>query len=59
MLKVVNSLFNNKESQDYIDFAEKEFNRQFKIDNEIINSYFERMKNQLLGFQILKETMTV
>ena len=43
MLKVVNSLFNNKESQDYIDFAEKEFNRQFKIDNEIINSYFERM----------------
>lgn len=45
MLKVVNNLFNNHESKAYIDFAEKEFNRQFEINEEILNSYFEKMES--------------
>lgn len=43
MLKVANNLFSNQHAQIYIDFAEKEFNKQFNIDDDKLNSYFEKM----------------
>lgn len=43
MLKVVNNLFGNQNAQIYVDFAEKELNKQFNINNNTLDSYFEKM----------------
>lgn len=44
MLNVVNNLFTNQNAQKYVEFAEKEFNNQFNIDNHILDSYYKKMQ---------------